>query len=159
MQLVDKATEPRGYVRVDLAERLGRYSDQTAQELKTLIEAKLAGQPAEAVAPPSPRKAAEPIPPRAGNVSMCTDELKLALGYEPFRPWPANEALLPIHTDWHRTRDTGEIGSVQQIQEVLYRYPENCDAKGSNSPHAGSSRSGPNPAGRSIGRWLEPWTD
>jgi non-homologous end joining protein Ku len=28
------------------------YPDQTAQELKTLIEAKLAGQPAEAAAPP-----------------------------------------------------------------------------------------------------------
>jgi dTDP-4-dehydrorhamnose reductase len=71
-----------------------------------------------------PRKTAEPIPPRAGNVSMCTDKLRLALGYEPFRPWPANEALLPIHTDWHRTRDTGETGSVHQIQELLYRYPD-----------------------------------
>ena len=28
------------------------YADQSAQELKTLIEAKLAGQPAEAAAPP-----------------------------------------------------------------------------------------------------------
>jgi dTDP-4-dehydrorhamnose reductase len=71
-----------------------------------------------------PRKAAGPMPPRAGNVTMCSDKLHLTLGYEPFRPWPADQELLPTHSQWHSARGANETGSVRHIQELLYRYPE-----------------------------------
>src|SRR5207244_9473599 len=35
-----------------------------------------------------PRLAAGPMPPRAGNVSMCSAKLIALLGHNPFRPWP-----------------------------------------------------------------------
>jgi dTDP-4-dehydrorhamnose reductase len=68
-----------------------------------------------------PRKAAGPIPPRAGNVTMCSDKLLLALGCNPFRPWPASKAFLPTHSQWHRSRAADEAGSVQHIREMLYQ--------------------------------------
>jgi dTDP-4-dehydrorhamnose reductase len=70
-----------------------------------------------------PRKEAGPMPPRAGNVTMCSDKLLLALGGNPFRPWPVNEDLLPTDPEWHCTRGVDEIGSTRHIQELLYRYP------------------------------------
>lgn len=70
-----------------------------------------------------PRQAAGPMPPRAGNVSMCSDKLLHALGHNPFRPWPASQAFLPTCPHWHRSRGPDETGSVQHIREVLYRYP------------------------------------
>ncbi len=73
-----------------------------------------------------PRQAAGPIPPRAGNVSLCSDKLLRTLGGNPFRPWPANEALRPTHPQWHRGRGADEAGSVRHIQETLYRYSEPC---------------------------------
>lgn len=77
-----------------------------------------------------PRKAAGPIPPRAGNVTLCSDKLLLTLGWNAFRPWPASNALLPTHPQWHRSRGD-ETGSLQRIREVLYRYPEELPWKGS----------------------------
>ncbi len=71
-----------------------------------------------------PRKAAGPMPPRAGNVTMCSDKLLLGLGGNPFRPWPVNQEILPTHHQWHRSRSAGETGSVQHIRELLYQYPE-----------------------------------
>src|SRR5262245_28234470 len=71
-----------------------------------------------------PSKEAGPIPPRAGNVSMCSDKLLRTLGHSPFRPWPASKALLPNHHQWHRSRRADEAGSVQHIKEMLYQYPE-----------------------------------
>jgi dTDP-4-dehydrorhamnose reductase len=71
-----------------------------------------------------PRKAAGPIPPRAGNVTMCSDKLLRTLGCNPFRPWPARQAFLPTHHEWHRNREGEEVGSVQHVREVLYQYPE-----------------------------------
>ena len=69
------------------------------------------------------RAAAGPIPPRAGNVSMDSSKLAAALGYEPFDPWPYDEALVPTHRDWHRERSGGWHGSPQFLAEVLYRNP------------------------------------
>jgi dTDP-4-dehydrorhamnose reductase len=69
------------------------------------------------------RTAAGPMPPRAGNVSMCNDKLLLTLGKNPFRPWPASEAFLPTDSQWHRSRGAEDTGSVQHVREVLYRYP------------------------------------
>lgn len=68
-----------------------------------------------------PRHAAGPMPPRAGNVSMCSDKLIAALGHNPFRPWPALDELVPSSPNWHRDRAAGECGSKQRIDEVLYR--------------------------------------
>ena len=61
-----------------------------------------------------PRIEAGPIPPRAGNVSMDCSKLARALGYDPFDPWPHDEALVPTHHDWHRERPPGEqwLGGV-----------------------------------------------
>ena len=71
-----------------------------------------------------PRKAAGPMPPRAGNVTMCSDKLKVTVGCNPFRAWPASKALLPTHHEWHYSRGADEAGSVQHIREVLYQYPK-----------------------------------
>jgi dTDP-4-dehydrorhamnose reductase len=71
-----------------------------------------------------PRREAGPMPPRAGNVSMCSAKLRRTLGCDPFRAWPADDALLPTHPEWHRTRGTHERGSVRHIQELLYQYPD-----------------------------------
>jgi dTDP-4-dehydrorhamnose reductase len=73
-----------------------------------------------------PRHEAGPIPPRAGNVTMCSDKLYTTLGGNPFRPWPADPTLLPTDSQWHDARAHNEIGSVQQIRDLLYRYAEHC---------------------------------
>lgn len=66
---------------------------------------------------------AAPIPPRAGDVGMCSQKLIEALGYEPFDPWPLDEAFVPTHGDWHFDRPSGEGGSFELLSEVLYRNP------------------------------------
>lgn len=64
-----------------------------------------------------------PIPPRAGDVSMCSQKLIDALGYQPFDPWPLDDAFVPTHRDWHFERPAGEGGSFELLCEVLYRNP------------------------------------
>jgi dTDP-4-dehydrorhamnose reductase len=71
-----------------------------------------------------PRIEAGPMPPRAGNVSMSSRKLSALFGGNPFRPWPAEESLLPDSRLWHALRPTGEEGSFQRIVESLYRCPE-----------------------------------
>ena len=66
-----------------------------------------------------PRGHAGPIPPRAGNVSMDSTRLIRALGYNPFDPWPLEEAMVPTHRDWHRERPAGEPRSPELLHEVL----------------------------------------
>jgi dTDP-4-dehydrorhamnose reductase len=61
------------------------------------------------------------MPPRAGNVSMCSDKLSAALDGNPFRPWPLGDDLFPTDRHWHFTRPEDEPGSVQCIAERLYR--------------------------------------
>lgn len=70
-----------------------------------------------------PRLEAGPMPPRAGNVSMCSDKLIRTLGQNPFRPWPLGDDLQPTHHRWHFERPGHEAGSRQLIEERLYRYP------------------------------------
>jgi dTDP-4-dehydrorhamnose reductase len=65
-----------------------------------------------------PRSMAGPIPPRAGNVSMCSDKLIALLGCNPCQPWPGGADLVPTDTTWHCSRPTR--GSFQQIIEKLY---------------------------------------
>jgi len=69
-----------------------------------------------------PREEAGPIPPRAGNVSMNSEKLTLAMGRQPFRPWPADEQLVPTSRSWHAKREGKEVGSWRRIEETLYRY-------------------------------------
>jgi dTDP-4-dehydrorhamnose reductase len=68
-----------------------------------------------------PRSAAGPMPPRAGNVSMCSDKLIAALGENPFQPWPAGD-LLPSDRLWHFERPAHERGCFERIVERLYHY-------------------------------------
>ena len=69
------------------------------------------------------RHEAGPIPPRAGNVAMNSQKLVDAIGYQPFDPWPLDEAFVPTHARWHEERPTGEGGSPELLSEVLYRNP------------------------------------
>jgi dTDP-4-dehydrorhamnose reductase len=69
------------------------------------------------------RRQAGPIPPRAGNVSMNSQKLTAALGYEPFDPWPLDEAWVPTHPRWHYDRTTTERGSLDRVAALLYRNP------------------------------------
>lgn len=71
-----------------------------------------------------PRKDAGPMPPRAGNVSMCSDKLITAMGGNPFRPWPMGDELFPSCRMWHFHRPREEGGSFERIVERLYHYPE-----------------------------------
>lgn len=69
------------------------------------------------------RVEAGPIPPRAGNVTMNSTRLTQALGYEPFDPWPHNEAHVPTARDWHFERPDGWHGSPKLLARTLYRNP------------------------------------
>lgn len=70
-----------------------------------------------------PRRRAGPIPPRAGNVAMNSDKLAAALGYDPFDPWPLDDAMTPTDRQWHRTRPPGEARSPQVLYETLAVNP------------------------------------
>lgn len=70
-----------------------------------------------------PRRDAAPIPPRAGNVSMDSTKLIRALGYDPFDPWPFDDALVPTDRDWHHERPAGESYSPQYMLDVLACNP------------------------------------
>ena len=70
-----------------------------------------------------PRIEAGPVPPRAGNVSMSSEKLYDLLGGCPFDPWPFDDTLSPSHKYWHWERPSGEKGSVEWLEEVLYNNP------------------------------------
>ncbi len=66
-----------------------------------------------------PRSHAGPIPPRAGNVAMDSGKLVRTLGYEPLRPWPFDDRLVPTHRDWHRERPADEPRSPEVLRRLL----------------------------------------
>ena len=68
-----------------------------------------------------PRIDAGPIPPRAGNVTLNSDKLKLALGRTPFVAWPFLEEHLPTSRTWHEIESP--IGSLDLIERQLYQRP------------------------------------
>lgn len=70
-----------------------------------------------------PRHEAGPLPPRAGNVSMNSDKLINALGYNPIDPWPYCDSLVPTDPDWHRERPSDMEHSPQRLHEVLCTNP------------------------------------
>lgn len=67
------------------------------------------------------RVEAGPMPPRAGNVSMCSEKLYTLLEKNPFHAWPLEAELHPLNRDWHYHRQEGELGSHQEIAQRLYR--------------------------------------
>jgi dTDP-4-dehydrorhamnose reductase len=75
-----------------------------------------------------PRIEAGPIPPRAGNVSLDSNKLAKALGFDPFDPWPLDEDFVPTHGEWHFERN-GERGSPNLLADVLYRNPRKHRSK------------------------------
>ena len=77
-----------------------------------------------------PRAEAGPIPPRAGNVSMNSQKLVDAIGYQPFDSWPVIDYFVPTHRDWHFERPAGEGGCPELLAEVLYRNPTRRRAAG-----------------------------
>jgi dTDP-4-dehydrorhamnose reductase len=77
-----------------------------------------------------PRLAAGPIPPRAGDVSMCSNKLIALLGANPFRAWPLAGNLLPTNRRWHHERGTEEPAGERAIAEHLYRYSMAASAAG-----------------------------
>lgn len=68
------------------------------------------------------RHQAGPIPPRAGDVTMNSEKLAVALGFRPFDPWPILDEMTPSGPDWHFERK-GFIGSPKLLEETLYRNP------------------------------------
>ncbi len=64
------------------------------------------------------RVEAGPVPPRAGNVTLKSTQLADALGFQPFDPWPLDEAMVPTHDRWHYE---GERGSPDLLAELLYK--------------------------------------
>jgi dTDP-4-dehydrorhamnose reductase len=70
-----------------------------------------------------PRIAAGPMPPRAGNVSLNSQKLVAAVGFQPFDPWPALDTFKPDSPNWHFDRPAGEGGSPDLLARVLYRNP------------------------------------
>ncbi len=67
----------------------------------------------------TPRLDAGPIPPRAGNVCMDSGKLIRALGYNPFDPWPLDDAMVPTHRRWHYDRPSAESGSPERLHQFL----------------------------------------
>jgi dTDP-4-dehydrorhamnose reductase len=67
---------------------------------------------------------AGPMPPRAGNVSMCSAKLIATLGGNPFKPWPVGEDIFPTDRNWHFQRCGNDPGSSQKIVERLYHHTE-----------------------------------
>jgi dTDP-4-dehydrorhamnose reductase len=69
------------------------------------------------------RRKAGPIPPRAGNVTMNSLKLQSALGQSAFDPWPLDDRHVPTDRRWHYDR-SGEAGSSEWLQQILYRNPK-----------------------------------
>jgi len=69
------------------------------------------------------RYMAGPMPPRAGNVSMCSGKLERVLRTNPLRSWPVGEELFPTNKYWHFARPSGEPTSFERVVERLYQYP------------------------------------
>ncbi len=69
------------------------------------------------------RREAGPVPPRAGNVTLNSRKLALALGRRPFDPWPLSEAFVPADGEWHFARSRPDSGSPELLADVLYRNP------------------------------------
>ena len=70
-----------------------------------------------------PRIEAGPMPPRAGNVTMDSSKLRLALGRQPFSDWPLRPEHMPTDRDWHSIRNGAVDGNPDLIKSDLYERP------------------------------------
>ncbi|MBN2579852.1 MAG: sugar nucleotide-binding protein [Pirellulales bacterium] len=70
-----------------------------------------------------PRIEAGPIPPRAGNVSMNSEKLYAALGYNPFDAWPFCDTLVPTDRHWHYARPAGQSHGEATVSRLLCTNP------------------------------------
>ncbi len=70
-----------------------------------------------------PRKLAEPIPPRAGDVCMDSGKLLRTLGGNLLAPWPLAENLVPTDPDWHRQRPADERRGPEELLRTLCLNP------------------------------------
>lgn len=68
------------------------------------------------------RLQAGPFPPRAGNVAMDSRSLFEQLDMPSCQAWPADPRWVPDSRTWHFDR-TGEAGSVELLEQSLYRRP------------------------------------
>lgn len=73
------------------------------------------------------RHEAGPIPPRAGNVTMNSRKLAVALGQDGFVPWPANPLHFPGDDQWHFRGSGGFETGPQVLRDVLYNRPPPVD--------------------------------
>lgn len=71
-----------------------------------------------------PRIEAGPIPPRAGNVTLNSNKLALALGRTPFLNWPLRPEHLPDSGQWHHEREPNATNSAETIKSDLYLRPQ-----------------------------------
>ena len=95
-----------------------------------------------------PRRQAGPIPPRAGNVSMDSGKLLAALGYNPFAPWPLDDALTPTDPHWHAPRGgRSRLGGAALSASLHESRPAEWAAAG--APSLAAIRAGAE-AGRSV---------
>lgn len=69
------------------------------------------------------RSEAGPVPPRAGNVTLHTEKLADALGFQPFRPWPGDDRLIPLGKTWHHDRGGLPPGDPRWLRAELYGGP------------------------------------
>lgn len=81
------------------------------------------------------RHKAGPIPPRAGDVALNSGKLRLALGYEPFHPWPSEPTWLPAHDRWHYERPQDEERGPRMLYELLYCNPRRKRWYQPDAPH------------------------
>ncbi len=65
---------------------------------------------------------AGPVPPRAGNVTLCSEKLCEVMGKQPFTDWPADQHLFPNCRQWHRNTAVRPIhfSGNDSIEKFLY---------------------------------------
>ena len=73
------------------------------------------------------RYMAGPMPPRAGNVSMCSAKLVRLFGKNPLHSWPVGNDLFPTNKYWHFPRAGEKKGCINDVEKRLYRYDCDCD--------------------------------
>ena len=64
-----------------------------------------------------------PVPPRVSNCGMNSEKIAHLLGYAPFDRWPFSDEYLPTDRSWHARRESGETGSVPQMNRLLALNP------------------------------------
>jgi dTDP-4-dehydrorhamnose reductase len=77
------------------------------------------------------RREAGPVPPRAGDVTMNSDRLRQAIGFQPFDPWPIEDHWVPNHRFWHWDRSRHEPGSADLLKTILYCNPRHSGLRSS----------------------------